>query len=81
MNSDATRPASQFLLDLAAGKYDEQVAAFERMLLLLTPEFPICGELLMFVRGFVSFNKMTAPANVVPDGQGGWVPSTNSHIK
>ena len=81
MNSDATKPASQFLLDLAAGKYDVQVAAFEKMLLLLTPEFPIASELLMFVRGFVSFNKMTAPAHDVPDGKGGWVPDTNSHIK
>lgn len=81
MNSDATKPASQFLLDLAAGKYDAQVAAFEKMLLLLTPEFPIAGEISMLVRGFITFNRITAPAHVVPDGRGGWVPDTNSHIK
>lgn len=81
MNSKITKPTSDFLTDLASGKYDAQVAAVEKILALLAPEFPVAGELLMILRGFVTFNKLTAPRSpIVPDGKGGWVPASNSKI-
>jgi len=79
MNSDLTKPAATFLTDLAAGKYDEQVALLEKALRVLAPEFPFAGELLLLLRGFVGLNRLTAPRGPsVPDGKGGWVPETNS---
>jgi hypothetical protein len=72
--------ASALLSGLAAGKYDSQVAFAENMLSDLGLVFPPAAMVERGVAAFLWINKMTAPrAPIVPDGMGGFVPSSNSH--
>ncbi len=75
---DLSPAASAFLLGLAHGKYDKDIAAIDQALSMASnfiPQAEIAKEIL---DGLVELNKATAPDAVVPDGHGGFVPSTNS---
>lgn len=64
-----------FLADLAAGKYDKQVAFVRRILVMI----PGLGRVVMILDILLRLNKMTAPkVPVVADGRGGFVPISNS---
>jgi len=71
--------ASSLLTGLAEGKYDEQVAITEKLLTeagVAIPQFAMVEKGLEL---FLWINRVTAPAaRIVPDGQGGWVPESNS---
>lgn len=71
--------ASALLTGLASGKYDKQVAFAENMLSELGLVFPPAAMVERGIEVFLIINKMTAPRGpIVPDGQGGWVPESNS---
>ncbi len=71
--------ASALLTGLAAGKYDPNVAMTEKILSDLGVIFPPAGQVERALEIFLFLNKMTAPrAAIIPDGQGGFVPASNS---
>jgi hypothetical protein len=68
-----------FLRELAAGKYDKQVAAAQRFLGIIGTVWPPAKMVSRALSAFVMLNRVTAPsAPVVADGKGGFVPETNS---
>lgn len=71
--------ASALLTGLASGKYDDGIAVTEQ---LLTEAGVAIPQLALAEKGlelFLWVNRITAPsARIVPDGQGGWVPESNS---
>ena len=70
--------ASDLLVGLASGKYDSEVAITENILAEVGVVWPPAIVIDEALQAFLLFNKLTAPARVVPDGAGGYVPSTNS---
>jgi len=71
-----TKAASDLLAGLASGKYDAQVAEVEKWVATI-PGPGVDIERAMEI--FLWTNKATAPlGKIVPDGQGGWVPESNS---
>lgn len=78
--STLTAAASAFLLALAHGKYDPEMAVTERILKDLSVALPPAAEIEKALEIFLWLNKITAPAAVVPDGRGGQVPVDNSRV-
>ena len=78
LTSVLTKAMSDLLTELATGKYDAQVAEVENLMKAL----PGAGiEIERALEIFLWINRHTAPAGkIVPDGQGGWVPETNSKV-
>jgi hypothetical protein len=70
---------SGILLGLAHGKYKQEVAIVDSMLSSLSATVPAAGIAKQVIDLFLKINEWTAPAHVVPDGVGGFVPDTNSH--
>ena len=73
------KDASDFLLAASSGKYDSQLAEFDKLLSTVgavLPQAIIAKEIL---DGLMALNKATAPLQVQQDGQGGYVPTSNSH--
>lgn len=71
--------ASAFLMALGHGKYDANIAAIDTLLTVIGPVAPEAALIREIFDGLIALNKATAPEAVEPDGQGGYVPSTNSH--
>ncbi len=76
---DLSPAASAFLLGLAHGKYDKDIAAIDQALRLASNFIPQALVAQEIVDGLVALNKATAPDAVVPDGHGGFVSASNSH--
>jgi hypothetical protein len=72
--------ASAFLLGLASGKYDAGIAGMDEAFSIAGSVFPQALVAREIVDGLLALNKATAPVSVVPDGQGGYVPSNNSRF-
>lgn len=70
--SNLAKIESDFLLDLAHGKYDREVGQLSAILGTVSPIAKRVFD------SFILLNRMTAPNHVVPDGAGGFSPSTNS---
>jgi hypothetical protein len=70
---------SGILLGLAHGKYKQEVAIVDSRLSSLSATVPAAGIVKEVIYLFLKINEGTAPARVVPDGVGGFVPDTNSH--
>jgi hypothetical protein len=72
------RAASALLFGLAHGEHGKEVEITERFLDGLGVVFPPAAEVEKSLEIFLLINTLTAPSEVVPDGRGGFVPSTNS---
>ena len=71
--------ASALLTGLAQGKYDNEVHITEQLLTEAGVAIPQFAMVEKGVELFLWINRVTAPAGrIVPDGQGGWVPESNS---
>ena len=71
--------ASAILLGLAAGQYDEEVKAIRDALQKIGIAFPPAEVLNRALGVFLVVNRLSVPIGpVVPDGQGGMVPASNS---
>lgn len=71
-----TKAISDLLTGLAHGKYDKQVAEVEKWISMIPGQGV---EIEKALEIFLWINKHTAPmGKIVPDGQGGWVPESNS---
>jgi hypothetical protein len=75
-----SKEASDFLLDLAHGKYDSELAIADEVLAKISIAFPWAVTARQVLKTLVAINKLTAPNAVMPDGRGGWVPASNSSI-
>jgi hypothetical protein len=74
-----SKDASDFLLALGTGKYDAAIGGIDQLLTTfgsIIPQAILAKEIL---DGLVALNKATTPVAVQADGQGGYVPTTNSH--
>jgi hypothetical protein len=80
MNADPAKNASQFLLDLAHGKYNAELALADSALSKIGAVEPWALIVKQVLDAFVVVNRITAPIAVMPDGRGGWVPTTNSRV-
>jgi len=80
MSTSPSEIASTFLLDLARGKYNEEIKTLDEILQVAGATFPAALVAKKVMDSFIQINSLTAPQHVVPDGAGGWVPSTNSRI-
>jgi len=80
MSTSPSEAASKFLLDLARGKYNTEIGDLDEILMLLGKTLPAALVAKKVMDAFIQANALTAPNHVVPDGAGGWVPSTNSRI-
>jgi hypothetical protein len=80
MTDSAAAEASRLLLDLAHGKYDAELADADSALSKIGAVTPWAFVVKNILDALVAVNKATAPSSVVSDGQGGFVPSTNSKI-
>lgn len=70
---------SSILTALASGKYNNEVALTEMVMMDLAKGFPPLGTAEKALEAFIFINKLTAPRGpVVPDGRGGYVPESNS---
>lgn len=72
------KAGSDFLLGLSRGEYVREVQQVQKVLSLIGRFWP---PALLISRGltiFLTINRLSAPMEVVPDGRGGYVPSTNS---
>ena len=80
MTTDAktAEQASRFLLALARGDFDTQLAEADQALTAIGLPWAIMAR--EALHAFVTINRVTAPGDVQPDGQGGFVPTTNSRI-
>jgi hypothetical protein len=78
--STLSSAASAFLLALANGKYDPQVAVTEQILKDLAVTLPPAASVEKALEVLLWLNKATAPQIVTPDGKGGVVPAGNSRI-
>ena len=75
-----SKGASDFLLASASGKYDGQLAEFDKLLSTvgaIIPQALVAKEIL---DGLVALNKATAPVAVVPDKHGGYIPAHGQSI-
>ena len=71
-----TKAVSDLLTGLASGQYDDQVAEAEKWIMAIPGQGV---EIEKALEIFLWINKHTAPlGKIVPDGQGGWVPESNS---
>ena len=80
MSTSPSEIASTFLLDLAHGKYNPEIQTLDEILQIAGATFPAALVAKKVMDTFLQINRLTAPEHVVPDGAGGWVPSTNSRI-
>ena len=80
MSTSPSEIASTFLLDLAHGKYNEEIKTLDEIFQIAGATFPAALVAKKVMDAFLQINRLTAPEHVVPDGAGGWVPSTNSRI-
>ena len=78
MTDTAAAEASQSLLDLAHGKYADEVALADQLLTALAPVAPWAAVVKQAMDALVMINKVTAPLQVISDGAGGYVSTTNS---
>ncbi|MDD5305607.1 MAG: hypothetical protein PHS14_21110 [Elusimicrobia bacterium] len=81
MNPDRTFAASEarFLTDLAAGKYDAEVAQVRACIRAAVPMVPVLANVEFVLDLFLKLNRLTAPRGpVTSDGAGGFVPESNS---
>lgn len=70
---------STILTELATGKYDKEIDTVEGILAKIAIGLPAFGMVEKGLEMFLWINRITAPAGpIVPDGQGGWVPQSNS---
>lgn len=69
-----------FLRDLAAGRYDKQVAAVQRLLGLLGAVWPPARLVSRALAAFVLLNRVTSPAEIIADGKGGFIPKHGQSI-
>jgi hypothetical protein len=77
---NTTQQASEFMLDLARGRYNTQLAAVDAALQSASVFMPQALVIKEVMDTFISLNRATAPNAVVSDGQGGWVPASNTLI-
>jgi hypothetical protein len=78
---DLSKEASQFLLELAQGKYDREITMIRRVLICVASIWPPADGILHGLDVFIWVNRKTVPTGgVVPDGRGGYVPASNSRI-
>jgi hypothetical protein len=75
-----SKEASDFLLSLARGKYDQELALADSALAKIGIAFPWAIAVRKILNTLVAINKATAPSAVVPDGRAGWVPASNSRV-
>jgi hypothetical protein len=76
-----SKEASDFLLELAQGMYDREVAMIRRALISIAPIWPPADGILHALDVLIWINRKTAPiGGVLPDGRGGYVPASNSRI-
>ncbi len=81
IQTDLSKEASDFLLELAQGKYDREVTMIRRALINLAPIWPPANGILHGLDVLIWVNHETAPTGgVVPDGRGGYVPASNTRI-
>ena len=80
MSTSPSEIASKFLLDLAHGRYNEEIKTLDEILQIAGATFPAALVAKKVMDSFIQINHLTAPDHSVPDGAGGWVPSTNSRI-
>lgn len=80
MTTDAkvAEQASRFLLALARGDFDPQLAEADQALTAIGLPWALMAR--EALHAFVAVNRATAPKEVQPDGAGGFVPTTNSKI-
>ena len=69
-----------FLRDLAAGRYDKQVAAVQRLLGVLGAFWPPAKVVSRALSTFVMLNRITAPSEIMHDGAGGIIPKHGQSI-
>ena len=81
MSTSPSEIASTFLLDLAHGKYNQEIQTLDEILQIAGATFPAALVAKKVMDTFLQINRLTAPEHVIPDGAGGWVPSTNSRIR
>jgi len=77
---DLSNEASDFLLSLARGRYDKELALADDALAKMSIAFPWAITARRILNTLVAINKVTAPPAVVPDGRGGFVPAANSRV-
>jgi hypothetical protein len=80
MSTSPAETASKFLLDLAHGRYDQEVIAARNALLSIEPVLPWVAIVSEVGEALLTINKATAPKDVIPDGHGGYVSASNSRI-
>jgi hypothetical protein len=77
---NTTQQASEFLLDLARGRYNTQLAAVDAALQGASTFVPQALVVKEVMDAFILLNRATAPNAVVSDGRGGWVPASNTRV-
>jgi hypothetical protein len=77
-HDSAAKAASDFLLDLAHGKYDAEIDTAKAVLAAIPAPWAVVVGQAMNV--LLMINKATAPLSVVPDGRGGFVPEHGQSI-
>jgi hypothetical protein len=81
---DPSAVMAELGLDLAAGKYNDQISQLDKVLSVAAMIPGPIGVAALVAKkaldGFIELNRLTAPAHVVPDGRGGWVPADNSRF-
>jgi hypothetical protein len=75
-----SKEASDFLLSLARGKYDQELALADSAMAKISIAFPWAITARQILNALVAINKATAPSAVVPDGRAGWVPASNPRV-
>lgn len=77
---ELAKAESDALLDLARGKYDAEIAAFDRLCVMLAPLSPAVMIVKRVVDGVIMLNKLTAPLHVALGEGGSFVPIMNSRV-
>ena len=81
MKTDPAENAAEFLEALADGKYDRQIKAVQRILLLVGRVWPPAALVSKALSVFIWANKRGASrGGYAPDGFGGAVPRNNSRV-
>jgi hypothetical protein len=75
-----SKETSDFLLSLARGEYDQELALADSALAKISIAFPWAIIARRVLNTLVAINNATAPSAVVPDGRDGWVPASNSRV-
>jgi hypothetical protein len=71
--------ASALLPGLATGKYDGRTEVIDELIKNLAVVLPPAEDAGDALETYLFLNRLTAPSRVVPVGDGGFVPSTNTH--